>query len=124
MPLPKSGKHHRVNQDAYARVIKALVEEPVTLRQLEEITGLHLVTLYRLFRILKKHGLVHISAWEQDSRGRDAFAVFTFGKGRDKPKFRMTQAEIARRYRAKRKLQKQMAPIDALIKHQPLGATL
>jgi len=116
MPSPKGAKHHRVNQDAYARVIKEITNEPCTLRHLEEVTGLHLVTLYRLFRIFKKHKLVYISAWEPDSRGRDAHPVFTFGQGRDKPKFRMSRAEIARRYRERKKRKASTEILDNIIK--------
>lgn len=118
MPAPLGKKQNRVNQDAYARVIAALLHEPQTLTMLEESTGLHRVTLQRLFRIFRKHKVVHISAWEQDSRGRDVFAVFTLGKGKDKQKFRMTREEIARRYREKCKRKKQMEHIDAVIRGQ------
>lgn len=119
MPSPKGAKHHRVNQDAYARVIKELVTEPCSLRHLVDVTGLHLVTLYRLFRVFKKYKLVHVSAWEPDSRGRDAHPVFTFGEGRDKPKYKMTQAQIAQRYREKQKRKKAAEALDKIIKGVP-----
>ena len=81
MGSPKGQFQYKVNQEAYALVVKALVTEPQTLTMLEELTGLHRVTLYRLFRIFKKHDLVHVSGWEQDRRGRDMYPIFTFGKG-------------------------------------------
>lgn len=112
----ESKRQHRVNQTAYTLVIKQLMAEPSTLTDLENVTGLHRVTLQRLFRVFRRHKIVHITDWEQDSRGRDVFAVFALGEGKDKPKFRMTQKQIAQRYREKRKRQMMMAPVDALIK--------
>lgn len=106
----------KINQESYALIIKALVTEPQTTTSLQELTGLHRVTIYRLFRALKKHGIVHVSGWEQDRRGRDMFPVFTFGAGKDKPKFRMTQREIAKRYRDRQKMKKATEAIDNIIK--------
>lgn len=116
MPSVKGSRQHKVNQDAYVRVVKAMMEEPQTLTSLEECTGLHRVTLQRLFRTFRKHGVVHITDWEPDSRGRDTFAVFTLGKGRDKPKFKMTKEQIAKRYRDKQKMKKATAVLDNIIK--------
>lgn len=116
MPAPKGKPQVKVNQEAYALVVKALMTEPQTFDMLQELTGLHRVTLYRLFRIFKKHDIVHISGWEQDRRGRDAFAIYTMGKGKDKPKFKMTQREIAKRYREKQKRKAATAVIDNIIR--------
>jgi AraC-like DNA-binding protein len=118
MPSLKGSKQNKVNQSAYTKVIKELLTEPCTLTHLQEVTGLHRVTLQRLFRIFRKHKLVYITDWEQDRRGRDTFAVFSLGEGKDKPKYKMTQTEIAKRYRDKVKLQKQMAPIDNFMRKQ------
>lgn len=115
MGAPKGIPQHKVNQDAYTRIIKALMKEPQTLTSLQELTGLHRVTLQRLFRTFRAHKIVHISDWEQDRRGADAFAVFTLGKGKDKPKYKMTQAERARLWRERKKLAAQVAHIDAFI---------
>lgn len=116
MPAPKGGVMHKVNQESYALIFKALMKEPQTISMLEEVTGLHRVTLYRLFRTFRKHKIVHVSGWDQDSRGRDAFHIFTLGKGKDVPKFRMHRNEIAKRYRAKQKLKKATEAIDNIIK--------
>ena len=116
MPSPKGAKHHRVNQDAYVRVVKALLQEPQTASSIEEITGLHRITVQRLFRTFKKHDVVHIVDWEPDSRGRDAFGVYALGKGRDKPKFRMSRQEISRRYKEKQKRKKSVEVLDNIIK--------
>lgn len=116
MPAPKGKPQVKINQEMYALVIKALMTEPQTFDMLQELTGLHRVTLYRLFRTFKKHDIVHISGWEQDRRGRDMFAVYTFGKGKDAAKFRMSRNEIAKRYREKQKRKAATAVIDNIIK--------
>lgn len=116
MPSAKGQNQVKVNQEAYAMVIRALMDEPQTLTMLQELTGLHRVTLYRLFRILKKHRIVHVSGWEQDRRGRDMYPIFTMGEGKDKPKFKMSQREIARRYREKQKRKKATEALDNIIK--------
>ena len=116
MPAPKDGVTHKVNQETYALVFKALLKEPQSLDSLEGLTGLHRVTLYRLFRTLKKHKVVHVSDWEQDRMGRDMFPVFTLGAGKDKPKFKMPRAEIARRYREKQKRKASTEALDNIIK--------
>lgn len=106
----------KVNQEAYAMVIRALMDEPQTLTMLQELTGLHRVTLYRLFRTLKKHRIVHVSGWEQDRRGRDMYPVFKMGEGKDKPKFKMSRNQIAKRYRDKQKRKKATEALDNIIK--------
>ena len=116
MPASKGKSMNKVNQEAYAMSIKALMTEPQSFDMLEELTGLHRVTLQRLFRIFKKHKIVHVSGWEQDRRGRDMFPIFTLGAGKDKPRFRMTRSEIAKRYRDKQKMKKATEAIDNIIK--------
>ena len=116
MPAPKNQPINKVNQETYALVFKALLTEPQSLDNLEELTGLHRVTLYRLFRTLKKHKVVHVVEWEQDRMGRDMFPVFAIGHGKDKPKFRMSRTEIARRYRERKKQKKVTEVLDNIIK--------
>ncbi len=94
----------KINQDCYARIIKRLIQDDASLTDLEEISGMHRVTLERLMRTLKKHGLVHIGDWLPDKLGRDAYKVYRWGKGKDKSRFRQTDAEKTRRWRERKKL--------------------
>ena len=94
---------NKVNQESYAIIIRMLLEEPQGFNALQEATGLHRGTLYRLFQTFRKHRIAHICDWEPDSLGRDAFPVYALGKGRDKDRYRMSRAEIARRYRERKK---------------------
>lgn len=93
---------HKVNQDTYARIFKELLEGPITAHEAMEVSGIHRLTAYSLFKSLKKHKVVHISAWELDSMGRDAIAVYQLGAGKDKARRKMTPAERSRRYKAKK----------------------
>lgn len=99
----------------YALVFKMLLKEPQSLDALEEETGLSRSTLYRMFKTLRKHKVVHISDWEQDTRGRDAIAVYKLGAGRDKSKYKISGAERTRRYRERLKQRKQTEELGKLI---------
>lgn len=93
---------HKVNQDTYGRLFRMLLDDPCTAHELSEETGLHIVTAQSLMRTLKKHRVVHVSAWEPDRLGRDATPVYKLGEGKNKPRRRMTQAERQAKYRAKK----------------------
>lgn len=97
---------HKVNQEAYAITFKTLIANPCTAYELAEETGLHVVTMQELMRCFARHKLVHISAWDQDTQGRDTTPVWTFGKGKNVPRRRQTRAEIAARYRERQKMLK------------------
>lgn len=93
---------HKVNQDTYAKVIKALLTDPYTAHELVEISGLHIVTMQHLMRCFHKNKVVYICGWETDTMGRDSTPVYKLGVGRAVPRRRMTTAERTARYRAKK----------------------
>lgn len=93
---------HKVNQDTYARLFSELLDGPISAHDAVEATGIHLVTAQNLFRTLKKHKVVHIAAWDKDSKGRDATPVYGIGAGRDKPRRKTPAAERQRQSRAKK----------------------
>lgn len=95
---------HKINQETYGRLFRMLLDDPCTAHELSEETGLHIVTAQSLMRTLKKHKVVHVSAWEPDRLGRDATPVYKLGDGRNKPRRRMTHAERQARYREKKLL--------------------
>ena len=94
----------KVNQENYAKLLKMLLREPITPHDIVEEVGLHIVNAQGVMRVLKKHKVVHICAWEPDRLGRDATPVYKLGKGKDKPRRNQTRAEIAKRYRQKKKM--------------------
>lgn len=92
----------KVNQETYARLLRMLLDDPVTANELVEETGLHRVTAQSLMRTLHKHEVVHVCAWEPDKLGRDRIPVFKLGAGRDKPRRKLTDAQKQARCRAKK----------------------
>lgn len=92
---------NKTTQETYAILFKHLLDSPMTAHELAAETGVHIVTAQRLMRILKQYKVVHICAWEKDSRGRDVTPVYKLGTGKDKPKAKMTTAERTKRYRDK-----------------------
>ena len=60
------------------------------------------MTAQSLMRTLRKHGVVHVCAWEPDKMGRDRIPVFKLGTGRDKPRRKLTAAQRQARSRAKK----------------------
>lgn len=92
----------KVNQDAYARLFAELLEGPMTAHDAVEVAGLHIITAQSLFRTLKKHKVVHVVAWEPDSRGRDVTPVYGLGKGRDKPRRKQSAAQRQAQHRARK----------------------
>lgn len=95
---------HKVNQETYALVFKELLDGPASCQDLVDVSGLHLVTVQSLMRVLNRHKVVHIAGWNPDSRGRDTSAVFAFGKGRDVKRRVKPKAEIAADYRARKQM--------------------
>ena len=79
----------------------------VTSYELAEHTGWHLLTAQSLLRALHKQRCVHVVGWLKDPLGRDTTRIYAVGDGHDRPRSNLTRAEIARRYRErKRRLEK------------------
>jgi DNA-binding transcriptional ArsR family regulator len=103
MALTPVNKYRKVSYIVLAQTMKALIEGPVTSHELAEITGIHQITAGEWLRSLRKEGAVHISGWLPDSMDRDVTAVYSIGKGRDKPRRKLTPSERQARYRAKKR---------------------
>jgi hypothetical protein len=102
--LKERSRVHKVNQESYAVLFKALMADPHTAHEMVEISGLHIITVQHLMRIFKRHKIVHIVGWEKDSLGRDTTPVFAFGTGRDTPRTKLTQAQRTEAYRQRQRL--------------------
>lgn len=87
----------------YAKLIKALQEDDYDNHELAELIGLHLNTVSEYTRCLHKEKAIHVCGWNKDRRGRDVTPIFRMGEGRDKKRQRFTPAQIAARYRARKK---------------------
>ena len=97
-------EQRKINHENYAKLLKMLLQEPITAHDVVEELGLHIVNVQGFMRTLKKHKVVRICAWEADRLGRDCTPVYKLGKGRDKPRRQTPRAEISRRYREKKKM--------------------
>lgn len=93
----------KTSKESYAILIKLLIKDEMTLKQMAEKSNLHYVTICNLMKVFEKHRLVHISDWEQDDRGRDQIKVYKWGYGQNKKRFKMTGAERQRLCRASKK---------------------
>jgi DNA-binding transcriptional regulator LsrR (DeoR family) len=88
-------------------MIKMLMDG-CTCYTISDETGLHIVTVQSYLRAMHKEGVVHIMGWVKNSRGVDSTHIYKLGIGQDKPRAKMTRAEIAKRYRFKKRLRVRM----------------
>ena len=94
----------KLNHLLTAMAVKLLQDKvSVTSHQMAEHTGWHLLTAQGLLRALHKQRCVHVVGWIKDPMGRDTTRIYAIGDGFDKPRARFTRAEIARRYRERKK---------------------
>lgn len=107
-------KRARVSHITTAKIISLFLEGPVSAREIEEETGLHLVTVYELLRVFRREKVAHISAWEPDTLGRDAIAIFSIGPGKDAVRRSLTRAQISERYRARKRMARMSTAITAI----------
>ena len=98
---------YKLNQDAYARVFQYLMEGPGSCYEMQEVSGLALVTLQNLMKCFQKYKIVHRSAWDVNSRGIDTTPIYSFGPGRNKKRRSQTTAQRTQKYRDKLKAIKQ-----------------
>lgn len=94
----------KLNAMAQAQLILLLLEGTYSCAELAEMTGLHYITVLQYTRELHKAGAAHIASWEKDSRGRDVTKVYRLGRGKDAPRARLSGAERALHYRAKKSM--------------------
>ena len=91
----------KVNAMSYAILIKLLMEGTRTCAELAEETGLHLLTVYQWTREMHKQKVIHIVAWENDSRGRAITKVFMLGTSPDVKRNKDPARVRTARYREK-----------------------
>ena len=111
----------KMNERLYARMVKMLFDG-CTPQNICAETGLHIVTAQSYLRALHDVGAVHISGWVKNSRGADATKIYTLGVGEDKPRFKLTRSEIARRYKFKKKLRKKMEREQSILNQADLSS--
>ena len=91
----------KVNAMSLAILIKLLAEGTRTCAELAADTGLHVLTVYLWTRELHKQKVIHIVAWEADTRGRAVTKVFMLGAGQDAKRNKDPATVRTARYREK-----------------------
>jgi len=85
-----------------AKLISTMLDGPCTAEELVHVTGLAKATVYAYMRAMRKEGCAFVSGWEKDRMGRDAYMIYTLGRGKDKPRRKRTHSENVQAYKARR----------------------
>lgn len=110
----------RLGALSMAKVTRALLDGPCSVRELQTISGLSNTTLHEYMRALRKERVIHICAWEKDATGRESLRVFKFGAGKDVPRGKKSKAQIARECRKR----KQDAKLNLFAERAPVEISL
>lgn len=97
---------------ADAMMIRALLDGPCTVSDLEEASGLVRRTVQERIKALRKVRAVYIAHWEQDAIGRYNIHAWQMGDKRDAPKPKPERLRI-RRAKAQRAAQLAMIRMTA-----------
>jgi len=92
----------KVNAIAFAKMMGCLMEG-ATCKEVAEETGLHYMTALSYIRELHREGAVHVSGWQQDTRGSHTIRVYKVGRRKDAARPVKSRAEVVRRYREKKR---------------------
>ena len=109
----------KVNQSIFARVVRMMMDGPVTTRDITEETGLHIVTAQALMRDMKRHKVVHIAGWDPDVMGRPLNAAYRLGEGKDALRPSKTAAELSKGYRVRLAQRKRDAVMRRVVDQAP-----
>lgn len=94
----------RINALSFAKLVRCLTDGPSRIQDVADETGLHYVTARRYLKALHREHVIHISGWENDSRGRANQVVYAMGDKADAKRPRLSDAERQVRYRNKKRL--------------------
>jgi len=97
-------KQIRVNAISFAEMVAILHEEPISIADLAEATGLHVWTIRHYTRALYERKVIHIAGWEKDRLGRSNTPLWFYGRKKDIAKPHETNAEKMVRLRARKRL--------------------
>lgn len=96
-------KRAGLNATAYSHLIAALMQGGKTKGELEQETGMGPSLVARCIKALKDRGVIYVSGWRPDGRGRMTLREYTLGRGKDEACPKMTRAEIVSRWLERRK---------------------
>ena len=114
---PRRKNSVRVNATCVAQMIGRMIEEPSTIYELIEISGLSLNTVRLYLNTLKKAKAVYIHDWTENRFGVRTTKVWAIGNKPDAKKPpRKKNKEITAKYRAKMKHLKLVQQMTGQIK--------
>ena len=96
-------RYAKVNASALARMMKMLMDDEVSSRELAEKTGLSYITILRYIAALHKERVVHIVEFRRDRLGRPCERVFALGNAKDVKRVPKSPLEMKRESRARLK---------------------
>lgn len=92
-----------LNATAYSYFMAALVTGPRSKTELEQISGMGNSLSSRVLKALRDRGVLYVSGWRMDARGRLTIREYSLGHGQDVPCPKVPRDEIVRRYMAKKR---------------------
>lgn len=102
--IVKGGAVVKVNALSFAKMLRCLTDGPSTIRDVMHETGLHYVTTRDYLTALHKEGVIHICAWDRDSRNGPTIKVYALGEKTDAKRPKQTDGERQARYRNRKRL--------------------
>lgn len=93
-----------------ASIIRELQNYPVSLKELEQKTGIHYETLRAMINALRKEQVVYIAFWRADGLNRMSIACYSLGFGVDAPK-RQPKTGAQRSMKYKNKIREKVDPL-------------
>jgi hypothetical protein len=103
MTLTFERKKAGLNATAYSYITHALMTAPRSKTELEAITGVGNALSSRILKALRDRGVLYVSGWRPDGRGRMTIREYRLGFEPDEPCPKMSRAEVVRRYMSKRR---------------------
>jgi predicted ArsR family transcriptional regulator len=103
----------RTGHIALGKFLALLLDEPSTVDEIAEYSGLSTQTIRSYIRTWRKEQIIYVAGWQEDTRGRLTHKSYQLGRSADvpRPRVRLSQAERARRQRERRKQERML---DAL----------
>jgi predicted ArsR family transcriptional regulator len=97
-----------------------LGDEPSTVDDISEHSGLSPQTIRSYIRTWRKEGIIFVAAWEEDTRGRMTHKAYQLGRSADvpRPRVRLSPAERARRQRERRRQERMLSALNGGTRHR------
>jgi len=83
----------------WATMLRELMDGHSTAKEIAEATGARHETVLAYLRIMRRHRVIHVARWVEDTAGRRTTAAYGFGDKPDAARQPMPRNEIKRRYR-------------------------